>query len=29
VMDAMIDQPCGLDLLIVDSDREEPPSETS
>jgi two-component system sensor histidine kinase KdpD len=29
VVDAMIDQPCGLDLLIVDSDREEPPSETS
>jgi two-component system sensor histidine kinase KdpD len=28
VVDAMIDQPCGLDLLIVDSDREEPPSET-
>jgi two-component system sensor histidine kinase KdpD len=29
VVDAMIEQPCGLDLLIVDSDREEPPSETS
>jgi two-component system sensor histidine kinase KdpD len=29
VVDAMIDQPSGLDLLIVDSDREEPPSETS